>query len=141
MQNAWHAITTDFSNTTREHHGVFNTQEEALESAFEAATDQEVCFAIQEDPDYPSEEYAGLPEGIEVEELTFPQVATVQRWCRYCLADVTAELRTLLTFSAVAMRRASWDAACGMWHYDAVEVLRDGSTRMPQMTAATKQVV
>ena len=129
MQNAWHAITTDTANTTRDHHGIYDTREEALSAAMGAATDREVAFAVKEDPDYPSDEYAGLPDGLTSDMVTFAQVATIQRCCDGCREDCTAHVHELHNSGdPVVIRRASWDADAGMWYRRAIRVLPTGES-------------
>jgi hypothetical protein len=138
MQNAWHAISISVCNSDRGHYGIFDTAEEALDAAFDGCCEGEVCFALQEDPDYPSGEYAGLPAGLTPAMLTPAQVREVQQFCRGCIGDVSAyALEPHNSGDPVTLRRASWDEDAGLWHRRTVRILPDGETHEPPQTTQT----
>jgi hypothetical protein len=138
MQNAWHAISVSTDNNDRGHYGFFDTREEALEAAFNECCEGEVCFALQADPDDPSDEYAGLPAGLTPAMLTLAQVREVQQFCRGCISDVSAyAIEPHSSGDPVTLRRASWDSDAGLWYRRTVRILSDGETHEPPQTAQT----
>jgi hypothetical protein len=138
MQNAWHAISVSVCNSDRGHYGFFDTQEEALEAAFDGCCEGEVCFALQGDPDDPSDEYAGLPAGLTTAMLTLAQVRECQQFCRGCIADVAAyAIEPHNSGDPITLRRAARDSDAGMWHRRTVRILPDGETHEPPQTATT----
>ena len=116
----WHAMTSDVNNESSEVVGEFDTCEDALDAAFDAATDAELAFALDGDHQFPTDEWYGLPTGVIPAVVPLVQVRAIQQWCRARVSDVTA----YRFGDRIVLRYARWD---GGWDRSAVTVQRDGS--------------
>jgi hypothetical protein len=136
----WYAMTTDTNNEIREIHGEYDTREDALDAAFDAATDMEVAFALESDPDFPTDEHHGLPSGINASDTPLVQVRSIQQWCRDRVSDVTVHRFG----DRIVLRHERWADGVG-WGRSVVTIQRDGSVdhswHLGVVTAQSMQVV